>query len=482
MLRFALPSLCLVAVAANLPAQAQTVRPAKPAAVKNALIGGVYSGTLRPTPALSLTLVFRVGGTAAKPTTTLEVPEQTDQKIAVSQTILSGSRVTFALPNIGASFAGTRSADGATITGTFTQSGRDFPVTLTRTVKPAALIRPQTPKPPSPYRAVEVSYPNPQAKGVTLSGTLTVPDGAGAFPVVLLISGSGAQDRDETIMAHKPFAVLADYLARRKIASLRFDDRGVGKSSGNFATATTDDFAGDVRAGVAFLRGRSEVDAKRIGLIGHSEGGVIAPMVAAGDPDIAFVVLLAGTGVPGDAVLREQQKAIIGAMGGNAAAVAANRKISEAGMTAIRNARDPADARVQVDKAIAKQTRTLPVAAREKATKQLREAFYPWCSAWFIRFASLDPREFLARVRCPVLALNGSRDTQVVAGQNLPAIEAALKNGGNAFVTVRELPKLNHLFQTATTGLPAEYPVIEETLAPEVLQIVGDWIVRQAKP
>jgi len=453
-----------------------------PASAKTALIGGVYSGTLRPSPVVSLTLTFRIGGTAAKPTATLEVPEQTTQKIAVATTTIVGDTVTFALPNIGATFTGKRSAGGATITGTFTQSGQEFPLTLTRTEKPPALMRPQTPKPPFPYKTVEVSYPNPKAKGVTLAGTLTVPEGGTSFPVVLLITGSGAQDRDETIAAHKPFAVIADYLARRKIASLRVDDRGVGKSVGNLADATTDDFAEDVRAGVAFLRGRPEVDAKRIGLIGHSEGGVIAPMVAASDPDIAFIVLLAGTGVPGDAVMKEQQKAIISAMGLGADAVAANRKISEAGMTAIKNARDAADARVQVDKAIAEQTKALPEAAREKATKQLKTAFYPWCSAWFIRFASLDPRTYLSQVHCPVLALNGSKDTQVVATQNLPEIEAALKNGGNRFVTVRELPKLNHLFQTATTGSPSEYAVITQTVAPEVLQIIGDWIVQQTKP
>ncbi|MBC8140427.1 MAG: alpha/beta fold hydrolase, partial [Armatimonadetes bacterium] len=324
--------------------------------------------------------------------------------------------------------------------------------------------------------------PNPKAGGVTLAGTLTVPEGSGAYPVFILINGSGAQDRDETIMGHKSFAVLADYLARRKIASLRVDDRGIGKSTGNFATATTDDFAEDVRAGVAFLRERPEVDAKRIGLIGHSEGGIIAPMVAASDPDVAFVVLLAGTGVPGDAVMQEQQKAIIGAMGLGADVVAANRKVSEAGMTAIKNARDGADARKKIDAVIAEQTASLPQVAREKATKQLQAAFYPWCSAWFIRFASLDPREYLSQVGCPVLALNGSLDTQVIASQNLPAIEAALKGGGNRFVSVRELPKLNHLFQTARTGSPTEYAAITQTIAPEVLQTIGDWIVTQAKP
>ncbi len=481
--RFSLAALlAALPLAAPVATFAQTAPAPKAAPAKVALIGGVYSGAIRPSPVVSLTLMFRIGGTDAEPTATLEVPEQTTQKIAVAKTTIKGDTVTFALPQIGASFAGKRSADGATITGTFTQSGRDLSLTLTRTEKPVVLSRPQTPVPPFPYQTIEVSYPNPKAKGVTLAGTLTVPEGAGAFPVVLLITGSGAQDRDETIAAHKPFALIADYLGRRKIASLRVDDRGVGKSTGTFAAATTDDFADDVRAGVAFLRERPEVDAKRIGLIGHSEGGVIAPMVAASDPDVAFIVLLAGTGVSGNAVMEEQQRAIITAMGLGADAVAANAKISRVGMTAIKNARDAADARVQVDKAIMEETKNLPEAGREKAVKQMKQAFYPWCSAWFIRFASLDPREYLARVRCPVLALNGSRDTQVIAAQNLPAIESALKNGGNRFVTVRELPGLNHLFQTATTGSPAEYPVITQTIAPEVLLAMGDWIVQQSKP
>ena len=471
MLRFFV-AVCLLTGASVAPAtvRAQETAPA-PVALR-----GMYQGVLKPTPAISLTLTFTVTGTPDKPGATLDVVEQGVKGFPVTTTTFSGNTVTFALDKIGATFVGKRTPDGKTIAGTFTQGGNPFPLTLTQTDKPLVLDRPQTPKPPFPYRTVEVLYPNPEAPGVILAGTLTLPPGEKPFAVALFITGSGAQDRDETVFAHKPFAVMADDLARRGIASLRVDDRGVGGSKGDFAGATTTDFAGDVRAGIAFLKTRREIDGKRIGLIGHSEGGVIAPMVAASDAGVAFIVLLAGTGVPGDQVMLAQQKAIVAAMGDGADTLAQNQKYSKGAITAIKSAKDAADAREKVKVFLAGEVQAFPKARRPAALRQLEASFLPWCTPWFLQFVSLDPQTALASVQCPVLAINGSLDLQVLPKQNLPAIAAALKKAGNTDVAVRELPGLNHLLQTATAGSPAEYSVITQTVAPEALALIGDWI------
>ncbi|MBC7807525.1 MAG: alpha/beta fold hydrolase, partial [Akkermansiaceae bacterium] len=362
------------------------------------------------------------------------------------------------------------------------QGGQSLPLTLTRMTKEAVVVRPQTPKPPFPYQTEEVAYANPKAMGVSIAGTLSVPAGAGPFPVVLFITGSGPQDRDETIMEHKPFAVIADYLARRGIASLRVDDRSVGKSTGDLAKATSADFAEDARAGVAFLKGRAEVNAKQVGLLGHSEGGLIAPMIASNNPDIAFVVLLAGPGASGKEIILEQQKAVVTAMGAPEAMLAENQRFSKAVIAIIEQDKDPVAARKKINAFIAKEVVAVPVAQRKAVTRQLQNGFLPWTEPWFTYFMRYEPAPVLQSVSCPVLALNGSLDLQVLPKQNLPLLEAALQKGNNKDVTVKELPGLNHLFQHAKTGSPMEYATITETFAPEALAIIGDWIAERTKP
>ena len=462
-----------------MPVHAQgktTVHPAK-----KAVLTGTYQGKMVISPAASLTLIFHISGSANKPTVTMDVLEQGAKGLPVSETIIKDNSVTFNLPGIGASYTGTRSADGTKITGTFTQRGQNFPLNLTHTNHVAVAIRPQTPKAPFPYRTEEVSYPNPKATGVTLAGTLSIPSGVGPFPVVLFITGSGPEDRDETIMEHKPFAVISDYLARRGIATLRVDDRGVGKSTGSAANATSVDFAEDTRAGVEFLKERNEIDAKQIGLIGHSEGGLIAPMVAANNPDIAFLVLLAGPGVPGKEIILEQQKAIVKAMGAPEGAIAANQRFSQAVIAILEAEKDTLLAQEKVKAYFAKEAEVVPAAQRDAAIKQLQAAFLPWCQPWFRYFLSVDPAPVLQSVSCPVLALNGSLDLQVLPKQNLAPLEAALKKGNSKDVTVKEIPELNHLFQHAKTGSPMEYATITETFAPEALTIIGDWITAHTK-
>jgi pimeloyl-ACP methyl ester carboxylesterase len=462
-----------------IPAHAQKASPVKPDA--KATLAGTYQGKLVISPAASLTIVFRLAGSANTPTATMDVIEQGAKGLPVKETVISGDRVVFRIPDFGITFSGKRSADGKTITGTFAQGGGSLPLTLIRmTGKIVAPARPQTPKPPFPYRTEEVSFSNPKASGVTLAGTLSLPQGVGPFPVALFITGSGPQDRDSTIMEHKPFAVIADYLTRRGIACLRVDDRGVGKSTGNAANATSADFAEDTRAGMEFLKGRKEIDSKQIGLIGHSEGGLIGPMVAANNPDVAFLVILAGPGVPGREIILEQQKALVKSMGGPETAIATNQRFSKAVITILDTEKDIKAAQAKVKTYLAKEAEAVPAAQREAVIKRLEAAYLPWCQPWFVYFLTMDPAPVLQSVPCPVLALNGSLDLQVLPKQNLAPLEAALKKGSKD-VTALEIPELNHLFQHAKTGSTMEYATITETFAPEALTIIGDWIATRIK-
>jgi pimeloyl-ACP methyl ester carboxylesterase len=340
--------------------------------------------------------------------------------------------------------------------------------------------RPQEPTKPYPYAEDAVTYENKKA-GVRLAATLTVPRGPGPFPAALLITGSGLQDRDESVFGHKPFLVLADYLTRRGVAVLRADDRGAGQSTGDFATATSADLAEDAAAGVEFLRRREEVDPRRIGLIGHSEGGLIAPMLAARSDGIAFIVLLAGQGLPGDEVLVSQGELLLKAAGATAERLQRQRDLQARLFALVKSEPDKdalaRKARAILDEEVGKLSEEKPKdAAGLKAA--IPGQMQMLTSPWLRYFLTYDPRPALRRVRCPVLALGGTRDLQVDAGTNLPAIEKALRDGGNADVTVKELPGLNHLFQTCATGSLAEYARIEETIAPAVLDLMAAWVAK----
>lgn len=319
-----------------------------------------------------------------------------------------------------------------------------------------------------PYRAQPVTFQN-RAAGITLAGTLTVPAGRGPFPAVVLIAGSGPHDRNETIFGHKPFLVLADYLTRRNIAVLRYDKRGVGGSGGTEATATTVDFAADAQAAFDYLRALPQIDARRVGLIGHSEGGVIASMLAARDRHVAFIVLLAGPGVRGDRLLTAQVQAILAAAGVPRQRVQ-RRVEQERDLLSIVEQQAAGDAAEQAQ--LRQQlSRMAPPARVEAAIRRLD-------TPWFRYFLRYDPAPTLAKVRCPVLALFGAKDVQVPPALNLPAVRRALRAGGNRDFQVLELPGLNHLFQRARTGEPNEYASIHSTMDPAALQTVAVWIVK----
>jgi len=352
---------------------------------------------------------------------------------------------------------------------------------MKRTDKVEVQRRPQTPEKPYPYAEVPLQIENTAGK-VTLAGTLTIPRGVGPFPGVVLISGSGPQDRDETILGHKPFLVLADDLTRRGIAVLRVDDRGVGGSSGKTMSSTSEDFTGDVLAEVDALKTRPEIDPRKIGLIGHSEGGLIAPMVASRSSDVAFIVLMAGPGLPGEQILRRQGELITRAMGGDDQALHRQQDLQRRMLDIVKAEPDPNRAAERL-RAVFKESRAALTDDEKKqagdttaaSEAQIQLAASPW-----LRFyITYDPRTALEKVRCAVLALNGEKDLQVAPRENLDAIAGALRAGGNTRFQVRELPSLNHLFQTCRTGSVTEYGTIEETLAPEVLKAIGDWVVEQ---
>jgi pimeloyl-ACP methyl ester carboxylesterase len=326
--------------------------------------------------------------------------------------------------------------------------------------------RPQEPKPPYPYVTENVAYDNPQAPGVRLAGTFTKPKEGGPFRTVLLITGSGPQNRDEELMGHKPFLVLADYLTRHGTAVLRVDDRGIGESTGKFQAATTEDFATDVVAGVRFLLARPDVDKKHIGLIGHSEGGDIAPMVAVKTPEVAFIVMLAGSGVAGYRVIEDQvyQDNLLGGISPEIAAM--NRDFEHKILQAVMKEADPEKSILALAEG------NTPLQANLKAQIPVMK------SAWYRYFLAYDPAVTLEKLKCPVLALNGSKDSQVSPELNLPSIEAALKKSGNADVTVQLVPGVNHLFQNAKTGAFAEYREIEETMSPKVLETIAIWVAK----
>jgi hypothetical protein len=321
---------------------------------------------------------------------------------------------------------------------------------------------------PYPYREEEVTYENKPA-AVTFAATLTIPEGKGPFPAVFLITGSGPQDRDEAILGHRPFFVLADYLTRKGIVVLRADDRGFGKSTGSFAAATTADFATDAEAAVAYLKTRGEVDAKKIGLIGHSEGGIIAPMVAARNSDVAFIVMMAGPGVPGDQILPEQHRLIAEANGTSPTQAEKDAAQEKKLLAYVESEKDDA----VLDKGLREKL------AGAVPEAQLGVAVHQLTSPWMKFFLTYDPVPTLEKVKCPVLAINGEKDLQVPPKQNLPPIRKALAASGNKNYEVDELPGLNHLFQTATTGSVNEYAEIEETMSPVAMEKMASWILKQ---
>lgn len=413
-----------------------------------------------------LRIVFRVSpdGRAV-----MDSPDQGARDIPVQAPTLEDGVARFVAPAIGGSVEGRLSEDGRTITGTLRQGAAELPVTLTRTADTADLTRPrsQTPTPPFPYRAEDVSFDNPEAPGVRLAATLTLPQGEGPFPAAILITGTGPQDRDETIEEHKPFAIWADELTRRGVAVLRYDDRGVSGSTGSFPAAAQKDFASDVKAAFAWLAGRPEIDPARIGLIGHSEGATFAELAIQDGVEPAWLVALAGPALSGGATITAQVEHLGRASGMPEEAVARNVALQRRLMETVASHADDADAARVALEPLLRETGRLPAEAAQLAAVMSGD--------WYRGMVALDPAEAIRALRAPMLAVFGGKDLQVPADPNAAAVS---RYKPDAEVVI--LPGLNHLFQPAETGLPAEYGQIETTLDPAAIRTVVDWVAARS--
>jgi uncharacterized protein len=410
-----------------------------------------------------------VDGTVA----TLDSIDQNTLGTPISAVSREGSHVRLELKARAATFDGALEPGNQTIAGRWTQGSRSLPLTWHQRpagAKQPTLNRPQTPQKPYPYVEEEVAFES-AAGHARLAGSLTRPKGTGPFPAVVMIAGSGPNTRDEPIMGHRLFLVIANHLTRQGIAVLRYDKRGTGSSSGDYAKATTADFADDADAAVAYLATRTDIDHRRIGLIGHSEGGLIAPIVATHNPSVAFMVLMAGPGENGAKTLSEQGRLLSKAMGLTDAQVETAATLRDQLIAIAETEKDPAvaNAKLRALLADAAKSQRLPATAAE----QQAAAF---TSDWFRFFFTYDPVPTLRKVRCPVLALGGSNDLQVPAEKNLASIKAAM--AANSDAQILELPNLNHLFQTSRTGSLFEYGQIEETIAPSALDLITSWILK----
>ncbi len=438
-------------------------------------VEGSWIGKLNVS-AISLRIIFNltVSGNDSI-SATMDSPDQGAKGIKMGAVTFENGNLKILAPMILGEYNGTLQND-TTISGTWKQGGQSLPLDLVKMKKEFTLNRPQEPKPPYPYTETEVTVHNPVAD-IDLGGTLTIPRGDGPFKAAILITGSGTQNRNEELLGHKPFMVIADRLTRSGIAVLRLDDRGAGKSQGNPATATSADFATDIAAAVDFLTKNPKIKADGIGLIGHSEGGIIAPIVAS-QKNVAFIVSLAGTGIPGDQIIFRQAADISRASHVSEIEIERSLAVNKKIFPILKKEKDNA---LASEKMLAAYKKILdkgssPPEEKEKSIQQLKASLNPASFTWLRYFISTDPSLFWKKVKCPVLALNGDKDLQVAADENLPAIEKALRSGGNKSVKTMKLPGLNHLFQHSETGLPSEYGNIEETFSEDVMKIISEWI------
>lgn len=410
---------------------------------------------------LQLELAFDIAPTENGYSATLDVPAQSAFNISVDETVFQDNHLQMTMSAMGASYSG--ALKDKVIEGEFTQHGMTFPLNLEKGEKETQqMARPQDPQPPFNYHIEEVSFVN-EKEGNTLVGTLTIPEGEGPFPAMVLVSGSGQQNRDEELMNHRPFWVIADYCTRHGVAVLRYDDRGIGGSDGEVYNATSMDFSYDAEAAFDYLRSQKHIDASRVGILGHSEGGIINFMVAARRPEVAFLVSLAGPAVNGIEVLKEQQAAILRASGMTEEAIqfSSNTNAQLFDIIEASSNREEADS-------LMRQLVQGWGYSEELTEQTVSEMTMPWMY-YFLKY---DPTEAIVQTQCPALLLNGSKDLQVIASQNLPAYEKIIAEHDKTNLTLREMPDLNHLFQHCETGSPNEYFTIDETISPEVLEMI----------
>jgi dienelactone hydrolase len=448
------------------PAPTTTPAPVTPTVETTA---GEWAGRIG-IPGVSLDIGIRLTAEGGGLRGEMDIPAQEIKAMPLADVLLEGRNLSFRLPEISgdARFRGTFESDGKSIPGAFTQHGQSYPLVL----RPGPVAgRPQEPRAPFPYRAEDVSYP---IQGIDVAGTLTLPEGPGPHAAILLISGTGAQNRDAELFGHKPFLLLADTLTRAGYAVLRVDDRGVGGTGGVLATSTFDDLTGDVVAGIEYLRSRPEIDPARVGLLGHSEGGYLVPL-AAGRTPIAFAVMIAGPAAHGEEVLVEQNRLLLESAGAPPEAieyqVAFVRELAR-----LLRAEDYDTARALVTEQLVAQAVALPPEQRP-APEEIDAQVAATVSPYYRSFLVHDPAPSLRALNVPVLAVYGSADLQVPAAQNELSMEALLT--GKPDVTIQTYPGLNHLMQPAVTGAPDEYGNIDTTMDPQVLNTIRGWLTQR---
>jgi uncharacterized protein len=421
---------------------------------------------------VQLKVVFKIIKTDEGYISSMDDPEQDVYGIPATEVTFEDPYLKIEVSSLHIEYTGILRGNNL-IVGNFRQSGKAYEMNLLR------YARPQEPKKPYPYHSEDVMFENPKDK-IRLAGTLTLPEKAGLYPAVILISGSGPHNRDGEFYGHKPFLVLADHLTKNGIAVLRFDDRGTAQSTGDFKSATTEDFALDVEAGLSYLKTRKEIDAKKIGLIGHSEGGIIAPMVAVKSGDAAFIVLLAAPGIQGNDLILKQQELVFMAYGLNGGVVERRKKISKGAFDIVINIPDREILKTILTEYFKKSYNELPKTERPlDEEKNIEQRVTMLTEPWWQFFLRYDPSIILKYIKCPVLALNGEKDLQVTPAENLEAIRKGLENGDNRKGTIKELPALNHLFQECKTGSTSEYYTIEQTFSPKALNEILSWIKEQ---
>lgn len=437
-------------------------------------ITGKWNGILN-VQGIQLRIVFNIAQTDKGFSSTMDSPDQGAIGIPVTSTSYESSILKLEISTVGIQYEGTLNKENEFI-GMFKQAGQSFPMDLTKEkVEKDKVFRPQEPTEPFPYYSENVKLENKHDE-IELAGTLTLPNKDGIFPAVVLISGSGPQNRNEELLGHKPFLILADHLTKSGIAVLRFDDRGTYESTGDFNTATTFDFARDVDFAIKYLQTRKEINKNQIGLIGHSEGGIIAPIVASENRDVDFIVLLAGPALRGEKLLLLQKYKVEKQMGINEQLIETGQQIFQGAYEIILNKKLERGA---ISDSLyryfsAKYGDSMPENQLIALTNQLT-------SPWMIEFMRLDPAPYLEKVHCPILAVNGKKDLQVPSKENLEIMKDISKKSTNTKIDIKELENLNHLFQESETGLPAEYATIEQTFSPIALEEISNWILEQVE-
>lgn len=437
---------------------------------------GSWTGSLK-IQETSLRLVFNVSMKDSVLISTFDSPDQGAFGLPTTRTTYSESdkKLEIIASGLGIFYRGI--LDNDSIVGTFNQGGIPFPLTLRKTIK-EVVHKPQTPIEPLPYISEEVTIPDKSQNKVSLSGTLTLPDSTGIFPAIILIAGSGPNDRDETIFGHKPFYLLSDYLTRNGFAVLRYDKRGVGKSTGDYSKATISDFVTDASNALEYLKSRKGIDSSKIGMLGHSEGGIIAPMVASKSSDVKFLVLLAAPGTKGIEIVLDQNENSLKHQGIEPETInrlqLTNREIFESLLVWTGSEND----RTALRDRLSYLWEQLPILIKLKLEKEpyLRAQFNAMITPGYRSFLATDPKDYLSLVSCPVLAINGENDVQVPALKNLEAIKHHIQKGGNYKVETKSYPMLNHLFQESITGQPDEYAKIDQTISPQILSDITNWI------